>query len=110
MKLVSYFQINLSRFDKVSAAKGLAVVQQKPPVRNVDSLKCQNPFFAKAFSERKVDQRVAGEMIRQVIAVEKSRTVMNVRRSKAAAGKIDHETRAERVALIVIEQKEPEWR
>src|SRR5207253_907356 len=41
-----------------------------------------------------------------IVAIQKSRAVTNSRGSKRAARQIDHETRAERVTLIVIEQKE----
>src|ERR1051326_5453 len=50
-------------------------------------------------------------MVWRVVAIQKTRTVSNGGRSKSAARKIKHQTGAQRMALIVIEQEEiSRWR
>jgi len=87
VKPISYFEINLPRFDEVSSTKCVAVVQQKAPVRDIHGLNCQQPVFADAFAEREIDQSVPGQVTCAVsISIKKARAVTNIRGSITAPG------------------------
>src|SRR6266480_1651538 len=105
MKPVAQLDVDLSRFGKVCSTERIGAVQQKSLVGQIYCLQGYLPVFAEAFANRKVKRRVVRKMIRS-IAIEKTRAVTYVCGNVGARRQIDGKARAQRMALIVIEEEQ----
>ena len=102
MEPVSHLDVELPRFDEVSPAKRVAVVEQEATVRDVDALDCQQPVLAETLTQRQINQRVPRQVGRTA-GIGEAGAVMQVRGHKGPPRKIDREAGVERIALIVIQ-------
>src|SRR5438270_5901005 len=103
-KPVLHLDCDHARIHKMCAAEGVAVVEQVARIGEVQSCQAHRPLFAKSFSQRNIVGAVRGEMF-GAVTVHEPRTVVVVERRPAAEGQIQIYSRAERIALIVIEEK-----
>lgn len=51
MEAAAYLKVNLSWFDKMRAAECVAVIEQEPPVGDIDRLHRHRPFFSEFFAD-----------------------------------------------------------
>src|SRR6266850_2233115 len=106
MKSILDLHEDLARFEEMGPSrKGQTVIQQEPPIGDVQRRHRDRYAFTDTLPQRNIGGRMSRKMI-WTAAVGEARTVVDISIGPSMARKIEIQARAERVALIVI-QEEP---
>src|SRR5437870_9557822 len=103
-KPIPHLNEYLAWIDEMRPAKGLAVVEQDPPVRRVDRGERRGPGLAKALAQRKIHGG-APRKVRRAVLDGKARSVSYISGCPRSPRQICLEARAERVPLVVVERE-----
>ena len=104
VKSVANLAVDLSRINIVSAAKRFAVVQQKSPVGDVQSMHRNRPFLSKGLTKSYIEELVPRQVF-GAFSVEKTRTIVITARGETVFRKQAIESNIQSVALVVIEEE-----
>src|SRR5882724_2296644 len=104
METVAKLSSELPGIIPVRSAKGVGVIEEIARIADVLRGERDSETLAEGFSERERKLRVAGEMV-GAVSIEESRAVAQIPRRKRAPRQSGVKADAERISLVVVEEK-----